>query len=100
MHNYLYICIHANPRSSKIGRRPKIFRDSQQNSVSNGQQPPRAVELGLYFGLQWGGGGGGGGGFSENKKAVISVQSFTKCSIFIVDVKKREIYVPKRESGR
>ena len=47
-----------------------------------------------------GGGGGGGGGnspfhrnfnislwFNKNKKAVISVQSFTKYSIFIVDVK-------------
>ena len=46
-------------------------------------------------------GRGGGGGtspfyrnfnislwFNENKKAVISVQSFTKYSIFIVDVKK------------
>ena len=54
--------IHANPRSSKIGRRPEIFRGSQQNRVSNSEEPPRAVKLGLYIGLQWGGGGGGGGG--------------------------------------
>ena len=46
--------IHANPRSSKIGRRPEIFRGSQQNRVSNSEEPPRAVELGLYFGLKAG----------------------------------------------
>ena len=59
------------------------------------------------------GGGGGVGlrrstvistflyGSTKTKKTVISVQSFTKYSIFIVDVKKkREIYVPKRKSGR
>ena len=50
--------IHANPRSSKIGRRPEIFRGSQQNRVSNSEEPQRVVELGLYLGLQsgeWGG---------------------------------------------
>ena len=89
-------CIHANPRNSKIGRRPEIFRGSQQNRVSNSEEPPRAVKLGLYIGLQWGGGGRLGTSpfhrnfnislwFNENKKAVISVQSFTKYSIFIVD---------------
>ena len=98
--------IHANPRSSKIGRRPKIFMDSQQNRVSNSEEPPRAVELGLYLGLQWGGRGGTSTfyrnfnislWFNDNKKAVISVQSFTKYSIFIVDVKSgRFMY----QSGR
>ena len=51
-------CIHANPRSSKIGRRPEFFRGSQQNRVSNSEEPQRAVELRLYLGLQLGGGGG------------------------------------------
>ena len=81
--------------------------DSQQNRVSNSEEPPRAVELGLYLGLQWGGGGGDSSTFyrnfnislwfNDNKKAVISVQSFTKYSIFIVDVKSgRFMY----QSGR
>ena len=45
-------CIHANTRSTKIGRRLEIFSGSQQNRVSNIAEPPRAVTSRLYFGLQ------------------------------------------------
>ena len=57
--------------------------------------------------------GGGGGGatspfyrnfnislwFNENKNAVISVQSFTKYSVFIVDVKSGRFMYQSRRAG-
>ena len=50
--------IPANPLSTKIRRRLEIFRGSQQNRVSNKEEPPRAGASSLYLGLQWVGGGG------------------------------------------
>ena len=47
----LPVCIPANSRSTKIWRRLEIFRGSQQNRVSNSEEPLRAVASRLYLGL-------------------------------------------------
>ena len=110
--------IPANPRSTKSGRRLEIFRGSQHNPIRNIEDPPRGVVSRLYLGLWWGGGPSTIISIFpyvkwkkewHNTRSILSSASATQkdkeeigFQVFNIysGRKKREIYVPKRESGR